>query len=449
MRQPDEIHNFAREQIRRIAEDIYIYGYPLLVMDVMKRMHTATPRPSLHSAPVNQFAHRRFIPGPQDRDSVYPNVDCLQSRAWLDLSREPVVLRIPRNQRYYLFSFFSNWYEVFDSSSPRTTKADGCHLAFVSPAWNGKLPAGLKKILAPTECVWIDGLIDVDGAEDIQMVNRLQDQFHLAPLSEWSTPPASHSGPYRIDVDHHTPAQEQVARLDARAFFTRLARLLRQCPRAACDAEIMERGERIGFRPSEELMFDTLPDTTKEAMHSAVAAARLRIDHVAQITETTAGAVNNWRLRVHPGRYGTSHIARAAALRSFAPSALADDLVCFHTSVDREGEELNGSCRYRIHFSQDRVPPVNAFWSMTLYGSRHHLAQNGIQRHAVGSRYRLKLHEDSSLYIYVQHDWPGESRDCNWLPAPKESFSLALRMYWPKPHVVTGEWQPPYVERTN
>src|SRR5262245_56025935 len=113
------IHRIDAEEIQRIAEDIYIYGYPLLVTDVMRVMHTAAAYPTVHGAPANQFAHGRLPPGPHDKCSAHPNADCLKSAAWLHLNREPIVLTIPRTQRYHLFNCLSGWYEIFETFSPR------------------------------------------------------------------------------------------------------------------------------------------------------------------------------------------------------------------------------------------------------------------------------------------------------------------------------------------
>ena len=182
-------------------------------------------------------------------------------------------------------------------------------------------------------------------------------------------------------------------------------------------------------------------------MHRAVANAQLRIAGAAK-SVGTGGAINNWSAHVHPGRYQTNYLDRAVAVQTGIASALAEDILCFHTAVDQTGEPLNGANRYVINFCRDLFPPVHAFWSITLYDPRQHLASNGIHRNAIGHRNRLRLDADNSLSVCVQHDWPGMARDSNWLPAPKDGFSLALRMYSPKTDVFTGNWWPPAVIRT-
>jgi len=178
------IHRIEADEIQRIVEDIYIYGYPLLVTDVMRLTHTAAAYPTASNAPANQFAHGRLPQGPHEKGSVEPNADCLKSTAWLHLNREPVVFTIPRIQRYHLFSCLSGWYEIFETFSPRTKGTQGGQFGIVGPHWSGKLPAGVKRISAPTETVWLDGWFSVAAAEDMQLVHGDQEQFYLTPLSQ-------------------------------------------------------------------------------------------------------------------------------------------------------------------------------------------------------------------------------------------------------------------------
>jgi hypothetical protein len=377
---------------------------------------------------------------------VYPNVDCLRSSAWLDLARDFAVLSIPKTLRYYLLSFFSGWYEIFDTASARTAGTDGCNLGFVAPHWHGKLPPGVQKVVAPTEIVWIDGWFEADGPEDIELVRRLQDQFQLTPLSEWGAPPVWRSQPFLVDVDQKTTPHEHVASLDAHTYFTRLSRLMRKNPPPAQDAAMMAEFSDIGFFSGEDFVFDLLPLDTAQALYSAVAAAQPTIAKA----ETAAAAgkvVGNWSMLSHPGHF-SNHLDRAVSARC-GLVALAEDILCFQTTVDRTGAPLKGTHQYRIDFSSDVVPPVHAFWSITVYDAHHHLVSNSIHRNAISDRNRLRLNPDKSLSIYIQHDWPTTTKDSNWLPCPKHSFNLALRMYWPKSDAFAGNWEPPAVVRTN
>jgi len=142
---------WAREEIQKVAEEGYIYGYPLVLMDLMRRLHTAVPFPTAEAAPLNQFSHSRFLPDPHTKETARPHADSLRSTAWLDVSSQPIILRIPPMDRYYLLSIFSAWGDLFDTMSPRTTGMGGTCVAFAGPSWHGKLPDGIKRLGAPTE----------------------------------------------------------------------------------------------------------------------------------------------------------------------------------------------------------------------------------------------------------------------------------------------------------
>ena len=447
MNTPAKIQDLTGAEIQRIAEDIYIFGYPLVLMEVTKWTDTATSHPTLHRAPLNRFVHEAFLPRPHDKHAVHANADCLSSSAWLDLGKEPIVLSIPGNERYHLLSFFSGWYEIFETFSPRNSGIEGGLLGFVTPDWSGKLPAGMKAIAAPTETVWIHGLFEVRGAEDVKLVNGLQNQLRLLPFSDWDSPPALQGVPFRMDVNQKAPPREQVERLDPRGFYTRLSRLMKRNPAKTSDTEIIAQSIRIGFVPSEDFAFEMLPRETIQAMQLAVAAAQVRIANAQK--ESHGKTVNNWSLHTHPPGARTTYLERAAAARSGVAAALAEDILCFHTNVDQTGEPLKGGNRYAINFRSDLTPPVNAFWSITLYDSRQQLVPNSILRNSIGDRDRLRLNADNSLSIHIQHDWPGEAKDSNWLPSPKDGFNLVLRMYWPKRDAIVGIWRPPAVTRAN
>jgi hypothetical protein len=436
----------TRKEIQRVAEDVYIYGYPLLLMDITRRRETAVSHPGLRNAPINQFAHGRFPSAPHDKDVGHPHADCLRSSAWLDLGKEPLVLSLPQTERYFLLSFWSAWYEIFGTAGLRNFPEES-RLVLVGPHYSEKLPDDMKAIVAPTETVWIDACFEVDGPEDIQPVYSVQDQLRLVPLGQWGTVVSPRSTPFPIGIDQKATPQEELARFDARTFYTRLARLLQRNPGHDCDARVIEEFSRIGFFTGREYNFDTLPATVVNAMNCAVPVAQERIAS-GEKNAGTRRSVNTWWLHTQPGLYQMNYLERAVAARTSIDGSLVEDVMCFHTTLDSGGEPLRGSNRYIINFRPDCTPPVNAFWSITLYDSSKHLFPNYIHRYVIRDRDRLRLEPDSSLSILIQNEWPGTARDSNWLPAPKDTFNLALRMYWPKPVALSGEWRPPALIRT-
>jgi len=437
-----------RKEIQRVAENIYVYGYPLLLMEIIRNRQTAVSHPTFGCAPINQFAHRRFPTAPYEKDEFHPYVDSLRSSAWLDLGKGPVVLSVPCTDRYYLLSLWSGWYEIFETIGRRQTGTDGGEFVIIGPRWSGELPPGLKSILAPTEMVWIDGCFEVGAAEDISTVHSLQNEFTLRSLTELGPSSPPRNRPFLLGVDQAISPQEQLSALGGRAFYKRLSKLLMRNPPQSWDSDIIAESSQIGFIAGQDFPFETLPSLTVDAMNAAPLAAHARISEAGRDVEHRQ-TVNNWWIHTHPGRYHTKYLERAAAAQQCITASLAEDIVCFHTLVDRNGDPLKGTKRYLITFRENCLPPVNSFWSLTIYDSTQHLIPNSVHRYAIRDRDRLRFAPDNSLSLYIQPDWPGESRDSNWLPAPKELFSLVLRMYWPKPQVAIGDWLPPTVIRVD
>ena len=198
----------TEDQAAKVAEDAYIFGYPLVLMDVTKAVSTAVPKPEGTKAPINQFAHVRAFPDATYTDIVSPNADTLYSLAWLDLAKEPMVLSVPDvGKRFYLMQIMDDWTNVFASPGTRTTGGGKGDFAIVGPQWTGKLPEGVKELKSPTNMVWIVGRTQTNGKDDYPAVRAIQDQYKLTPLSAWGkdyTPPGD--VPVAKGVDAKTPA---------------------------------------------------------------------------------------------------------------------------------------------------------------------------------------------------------------------------------------------------
>ena len=233
--------------------------------------------------------------------------------------------------------------------------------------------------------------------------------------------------------------------LDAPRFYSMLARLLERNPPQNEDAGLIAEASRIGFVPGAKFEFEKLSSSVVVSMNNAVFAAQQEIVEAAETGFIPA--FNNWWVHTHPGRFHTRYLKRAAAAHSGVGGALVQDIMCFHAEVDFEGDVLRGTNRYVLAFSKNTVPPVEGFWSLTLYNSKNALVQNYIHRYTIQDRDHLRYEPDGSLILYIQHDWPGETRDTNWLPAPKDTFSLVFRLYAPKLDAIEGRWQVPPVTR--
>jgi len=422
----------------------YIYGYPLVLMDRTR---------SLSTTPFNRFAHAAAFPDHQFTDVVSPNVDTLYSQAWLELSKEPIVLGLPEmGRRYYTMPLLDAWTNVFAAPGTRTTGNGKGAFAIIGPGWRGNVPGTVEAIQAPTDMVWLLGRTYTAGKRDYDAVHMIQRQYTLTPLSKWGkangapSPTSTSAEPLAAHTaDATTPPVTLVEKLSAEAFFARLAGLLKPNPPTANDAPIVQRLARLGLNPGEPFDLARLPASLADAVEGGVAAARARI--AAAPMAALGKPVNGWHMRLDLGSYGTNYEQRAMVALMGLGANLAADAVYFATDTDASGQPLSGANRYVVRFPPMGSPPVKAFWSLTMYDDRHYLVANPVGRYALGDRDPLRADPDGTLEVFVQPDDPGAERRANWLPAPAGDFNLILRLYYPKLAVLDGTWQAPAVVR--
>jgi hypothetical protein len=442
-----EAQKLTLGEVRAMAEEAYIYGYPLVLMGVTEKVMTNVPAPGAGRAPLNQFVHLRAFPTPESKDVVRPNADTLDSIAWLDLSRGPLVLHMPDTRgRYYLMQMLDAWTNVFATVGKRSTGTQAGDFAITAPGWQGSLPPGVQEIHAPTDLAWIIGRIQTNGPADFTAVNALQNQITLMPLSAYGKP---YSPPREVPVvpgvDMQTPPVTQVARMLAATFFPTLAQLMKTNPPSPLDAPVLIKCAAIGLVPGQDFDPGKLaPDMVKE-LDAAIQAAQEKITARARQLGTVE---NGWVvMRRKVGAYDQDYLQRAAVASYGLGANLPADALHPNTGVDSDGQPLTGANRYVLHFAKGKTPPVNAFWSLTVYDRDGFFVPNPIHRYAIGDRDKLQFNPDGSLDLFIQHDSPGKDREANWLPAPPGPFNLVMRLYWPKNAALTGAWQPPAVTR--
>jgi hypothetical protein len=437
----------STDQATETAIEAYIYGYPLVLMDVTRQVMTAVSQAGEPKAPVNQFLHLRRFPDPAFTDVVSPNADTLYSTAWLDLGREPMVLSVPEvEKRYYLMPMLDAWTNVFSSPGTRTTGVGRGDFAILGPGWRGKLPAGVRGIESPTHMVWLIGRTQTNGKEDYAAVHAIQDQYRLTPLSAWGRPYAPPTRvPVLADVDVKTPPAQQVARMNAATFFARLNALMKDNPPAAADAGALERFAAVGVVPGKPVHLASLEPVVAEALEQSVLRALTKI--IAEARKPHGRTINGWHVSISGGAYGRDYLLRAAVALLGLGASLPEDAIYPHATTDSQGAPLTGAHRYVIRFPAGQLPPVNAFWSLTLYNDKQAFVENPLGRYAIGDRDPLAFNDDRSLTLYIQHESPGKDKEPNWLPAPPDSFNVVMRLYWPGKSIVDGTWKIPPLER--
>jgi hypothetical protein len=418
-------------EIREIAEAAYVFAYPLVLVEFTR-----------NDAPANFFNHKKEFPSASFRTVVRPNADTLNSNAWLDLSKEPILLHVPDTQgRFYLVQLMDAWTETVASLGKRTTGTGEGWFAVVGPEWRGKLPEGVKRIDVGTNLVWLLGRVQTNTAADFNNVTALQKGFVLLPLSHYPDLLNAPNPTAPILSADAAPAPARVAQLSAVEFFRQVQRFLSRNPAHTGDGPMMKRLARIGLEAGRPFEPETLGPEGIKALEAGAAAAvnRLKATSVVQIG-------NNWRgFSNRIGRYGTDYLARAQVARDGLGALPPEDAIYVSCSVDTNGRQFNGRNKYRLHFAAGEFPPVRAFWSLTLYDRDGYFAANSINRYAIGDRDPLERNPDGSLDLWIQHDGPGGNSDRNWLPAPEGEFNLILRMYWPEEKALNGRWIPPAV----
>jgi len=431
------------------AKDAYLYGYPLVLMDVTRAKMTNVPSVTAMVAPMDQMANIRAFPDATFTDVVSPNADTLYSTAWLDLKHEPIVMSVPDTHgRYYLMEMLDGWTNVIPSPGKRTTGTAKADYAITGPGWSGTLPAGMKEIKSPTALVWVIGRTQTNGKADYAAVHAIQDGFKLTPLSAWGkpyTPPKV--VPVDAKVDMKTPPVELVAAMDAATFFNRLSMLMKDNPPAGADAPMVAKMASIGIVPGQPFDLNKNGSDAAKAISDGVEDGKKRAVELGQ-NPGIGKMANGWMLITSVvGDFGTNYDARAGVAAFGLGANLVADAFYPVGRVDGDGQPLNGANKYIVHFDKGQTPPVNAFWSLTMYNAKQAFVANPINRYAIGDRDKLKFNKDGSLDIYVQHDSPGKDKESNWLPADAESFNVVMRMYWPKEAAFNGSWTPPPIKK--
>ncbi len=431
-----------------LATDAYIYGYPLVTMEMTRRVFTNVAAPEGTRAPMGQLVRMREYPSAAFRDVTAPNADTLYTTGFFDVGREPYVLSIPDMKgRYFLMPLLDAWTTVFQVPGSRTTGTGAQTYAITGPGWNGTLPPGVKQYRSPTNLVWLLGRIYCTGTpEDYAAVHALQDEIKLVPLSAWGKPYTPE--PSKVDpaIDMKTAVRDQVNSLDATAYFTLLAQLMKTNPPAQADAPALAKFAKIGLVPGQDF------DPSKLRADFAKRIPGIGFDRIMLQFKVNPAVqkINGWGFTTKTGIYGTDYLMRALITAIGLGANRPQDAVYPTSLKDANGDDYDGSKNYVVHFPKGELPPVQGFWSITMYDAEFFFVQNPLNRYSISPRQNLKANADGSVDIYVQHASPGPDKESNWLPAPAGKFVLMLRLYWPDetdPSILDGTWQIPMVAK--
>ena len=435
------------EEARAIGVDAYLYFYPMVIMDVTrKQMTNMEAGKEFGKGPMNTFSHAPAFPPAGFKVVVRPNFDTLYSSAWLDLSKEPVVVSAPDTAgRYYLLPMLDMWSDVFASPGWRTTGTQAADFLVTPPGWTGNVPAWMTEIKAPTPYVWIIGRTKTDGPADYEAVRQVQAGYKVTPLSQWGLNAVAPSVEIDSSVDMKTPPMELVDTMSADKYFEYAAKLLSVNPPHITDQPMVALLKRIGIEPGKRFSFAALDPEIKEALSSAPGEAMAMMNWK---LATLARVTNNWSMNTDTmGVYGNYYLKRAVVAQVGLGANVPEDAIYPLNLADESGKPLDGASKYTMHFDKAELPPVSAFWSITMYDSEGFHVANTLDRFAVSSWMPFTYNADGSLDLYFQHAHPGAELEANWLPAPEGAFNLTMRLYAPKMEALNGKWNPPMVTK--
>nr|CRL66958.1 hypothetical protein CPGR_00326 [Mycolicibacterium komanii] len=432
------------EQARAIAKEAYIYGFPLVDSYRIRYSYFVNKESPEYKGGFNEIHNEARLYTPEDKAVQTPNADTPYSMLGLDLRTEPLVLTVPpvEQDRYYSLQFIDGYTYNVAYVGSRTTGNGGGKYLVAGPDWTGEKPEGIDEVIRfDTELASVIYRTQLFGPSDLENVKRIQAGYQATPLSVYLNRPAPAPAPPIDFVPPLTPDQQRTSP----QFFEILGFTLRTAPTLPEERGLRERLARLGIGPEGDYEADELSPEMRAAVEGGMADAWAELDKLkkdkietgevgsAQFFGTAADLKGNYLYRMAGAVFGIFGNTAAEALYPGIGN-------------DSTGAPLTGANNYVVKLPSGQLPPVNAFWSLTMYGMPQSLlVENPIQRYLINSPMLTSLvpDPDGGYTIYVQSSSPGPGKEANWLPAPKGPFQMIMRLYWPKPDALNGTWKPP------
>lgn len=421
-----------------VATQAVIYGYAAVEeYRTMIEMTQKTESPQYVG--YNAFNHGRIMATPEYKAFKTPNSNTLYSNAWLDLSTEPVVFEVPDTKGRYYTANFQDMYNNSSNIGRRTYGTKAGKFLIVPPYWEGEIPAGVTPFYVSNNYMWILLRIQIDDASETQLVHGLQDRFTVTPLSEYK-------GGSKVEHKMLADAPMVSESISAMKFFETMTNAIQAAGILKGDEGMVTSFKRIGIHLDQPFDAKALTEGQVRGMERAYTDA---ITMIKSCKSQIGKVVNGWNL-ADVSMYNHNYLHRAAVNSLGLGANVMEENTAFTAFVDSDRQMFNASQNsYVIHFEKGQTPPVDAFWSLTIYDiTNQQLVANPIKRYCVGSQNNeLQLNKDGSLDIYISHKSPGKDKESNWLPAPNGGFYLALRAYQPKVELTNGTWKPAIIKK--
>ena len=443
------------EQTKAIAEEGFIYGLPLVMNYAVMNEFAVDTKSSQFKAPFNEINNQHRVATYEDTAVITPNSDTPYSLIWLDLRAEPMVISVPAvaKGRYYAVQLIDGNTYNYGYIGSRATGNDPGNYLVVGPDWKGAAPVGIKKVFSSTTPFSL-ALIRTQlfNPADIANVEKVQTGYKARPLSAFLKQPAPPAAP---KIDFVTATTEGIKQ----NFYEYLDAALQFVPATPEDKDVRARLASIGIGPGKSFDLKALSPEHKAAI---LLGMKQGDDKVTKWLASGMKNINGWNVGSFFGDkafFKSDWLMRAGADKGGLYGNDSVEAMYPYTRTDGAGQELDGSKHnYTITFPAGQLPPVNAFWSVTMYdGKSQLLIKNPINRYLLNSPMlpSMKRNSDGSLTLYIQKDSPGKEKEANWLPAPNDTIYLVLRLYWPKdkpPSILPageGTWKPPAIVASN
>lgn len=433
---------------RAIAKEAYIYGYPMVDGYRVQYSYFVDHQSPDFKAPWNHIHNMSRVFTPEDRAIVSPNSDTPYSMLGLDLRTEPIVLTVPviEKERYFSIQLINLYTFNFDYIGSRATGNDGGSFLIAAPGWKGETPKGVKKVFhAETELVLAVYRTQLFKPDDIDNVKKVQAGYKVQPLSEFLGASAPKAAPV---IDFMKPLTPE-AQKTSPEFFNELNFILTFCPTDPSETELMARFAKIGVGAGKHFDAAKLTPEMRTAVEQGIGDAWAEFEDFKVKSFDTGKVIsgdvfgsrqylkNNYLYRMAAGVIGLYGNSKHEAMYPFY-------------GVDSDKKPLDGTKHYTMHFASGELPPVNAFWSVTMYDlPGHFLVANPLHRYLLNSPMmpQFKRDADGGLTLHFQNESPGPDKESNWLPAPNGPFFMAMRLYWPKEAALEGKWTAPLLKR--
>jgi len=441
--------SLTANEARSIAKEAYIYAFPIVDGYRVIHAYSLDPGNPEYKGPMNDLVNIARVYTPDDKAVQTPNSDTPYSFFVADLRAEPLVLTVPEIEpnRYYSIQLVDAYTHDFAYVGSRVTGNGAGSFLLAGPGWKGENPPGIRKVI-PSETDLVLGIYRTQlfGPEDLDNVKAIQAGYAVQPLSGFlgKTAPApapalAYPEPLSVEAQKSSPELFRVLNFVLTTF----------CPTVPSEKDLMARFAKIGVGPGQAFDAGRFSPEIRQALSDGIADAwaefetfkKTRVD----TGEVTAGEMfgtreflkNNYLYRMAAAIIGIYGNAREEAMYPLY-------------AVDSDGQNLDGANRYTVRFAPGQLPPVNAFWSLTMYQLPESLlVANPLHRYLINSPMLPELGKDADggITLYIQNESPGKDREANWLPAPQGPFMMAMRLYWPKEEALNGTWQAPKAER--